>query len=102
MPPRDRSHFIFQGGMLPSLARIREEAGAAGLAVCGVHSFGQDYARTLREWLARFDAASGTVRGLGYNDAFQRGWRLYLAMSAAAFSAGRTDVHQIALAPVRG
>lgn len=94
-------HFIFKGGMLPSLARIDEEAAAAGLRVREVHSFGADYARTLREWLARFDAAVPAITELGYDAPFQRGWRLYLAMSAAAFASKRCDVRQITLAPAR-
>ena len=94
-------HYIFQGGMLPSLSRIREEAGFAGLAVRDVYSFGSDYARTLRDWSGRFDAAAGAIGSLGYDDKFQRGWRLYLAMCAAAFESGRTDVHQIALVAMR-
>ncbi len=94
-------HFIFPGGMLPSVKRIGEEAAGAGLAVRDIYSFGADYARTLREWLARFDAVAPAIGALGYDAKFQRGWRLYLAMSAAAFADGRTNVHQIALTPIR-
>jgi cyclopropane-fatty-acyl-phospholipid synthase len=94
-----REH-IFPGGMLPTVPRIAKEAERAGLAVSDVHSFGQDYARTLREWHARFDAAEPQVAGLGYDTGFRRGWRLYLGMCAAAFAIGRTDVHQIELRPV--
>ena len=92
-------HHIFPGGMLPSLTRFREEAKKAGLACCDVYSFGQDYAKTLRAWLARFDASVPQIRALGYDEAFIRGWRLYLGMCAAAFAVGRTDVHQIELVP---
>jgi hypothetical protein len=37
-------HYVFPGGMLPSLQRFREEAERAGLKVAGVFSFGKDYA----------------------------------------------------------
>lgn len=94
-------HHIFPGGMLPSLSRFRDEAARAGLAARDVFSFGADYARTCREWLQRFDTAAPQIRALGYDDAFMRGWRLYLAMCAAGFSIGRIDVHQIELAPTR-
>lgn len=94
-------HHIFPGGMLPSLSRFKAESERAGLVVRDVYSFGQDYARTCREWLQRFDAALPEIRGLGYEDGFLRGWRLYLAMCAGAFALGRTDVHQIELAPAR-
>ncbi len=94
-------HHIFPGGMLPSVTRFRDEAERAGLAVRDVFSFGQDYARTCREWLSRFDAVAPEVRDLGYDESFMRGWRLYLAMCAGAFALGRTDVHQIELVPIR-
>lgn len=93
-------HHIFPGGMLPSLSRFRGESERAGLAVRDVFSFGQDYARTCREWLVRFDRATPDIRALGHDDRFIRGWRLYLAMCAGAFALGRTDVHQIELARV--
>lgn len=93
-------HQIFPGGMLPTVPRIRAEAGKAGLTVGDVYSFGQDYARTLREWMVRFDAAEPAVAALGFDARFRRGWRLYLAMCAAAFAVERTDVHQIELIPV--
>ena len=94
-------HHIFPGGMLPSVTRFKEEAGRAGLAVSDVFSFGQDYARTCREWLVRFDDALPGIRALGYEEGFLRGWRLYLAMCAGAFAIGRTDVHQFELVPIR-
>ena len=91
-------HHIFPGGMLPSLLRFRQEAQKAGLVCRDVFSFGTDYARTLLDWLERFDAAATDIRALGYDEAFMRGWRFYLALCAGAFLAGRTDVHQIELA----
>jgi len=94
-------HHIFPGGMLPSISRFKAESERAGLAVRDIFSFGQDYARTCREWLQRFDAATPEIRTLGYEDGFLRGWRLYLAMCAGAFALGRTDVHKIELVPVR-
>ncbi len=90
-------HYVFPGGMLPSLARFREEAQRAGLKVRDVLSFGPDYARTLREWSARQKAAEDKIRALGHGDAFLRNWHFYLGICAAAFSVGRTDVHQVEL-----
>src|SRR5580698_8568359 len=40
-------HYVFPGGMLPSLQRFREEAEKAGLKALSAFSFGQDYAHTL-------------------------------------------------------
>ncbi|MTH62563.1 SAM-dependent methyltransferase [Paracoccus litorisediminis] len=90
--------FIFPGGMLPAPARFRAGAEAAGLRVEEQFGFGQDYARTLTAWLARFDACRAEVLALGFDEAFIRVWRFYLAACAASFSVGRTDVVQYRLA----
>ncbi|MBY0355546.1 MAG: cyclopropane-fatty-acyl-phospholipid synthase family protein [Rickettsiales bacterium] len=91
-------HYTFPGGMLPSVQRFREEAQKVGFVCRDVFRFGHDYARTLREWTARFDQAEPQIRALGHGTAFMRSWRFYLAMCAAAFEVGRTDVVQIELA----
>ncbi|MBN9889937.1 SAM-dependent methyltransferase [Salipiger abyssi] len=90
--------FVFPGGMLPSPQRFQEEARRAGLRIEDAHGFGQDYARTLRDWLARFDSRVDEVRQLGFDEPFIRVWRFYLAACAAAFEVGRTDVVQYRLA----
>lgn len=90
-------HYVFPGGMLPSLARFRNEAAGAGLKVRDVFSFGQDYARTLRDWSARMRDRESDILALGRNAGFLRNWQFYLGMCAAAFAVGRTDVAQIEL-----
>jgi cyclopropane-fatty-acyl-phospholipid synthase len=99
---RTRSDFIrqyvFPGGMLPSLARFREEASRAGLKVVDAFPFGKDYARTLRAWSERQRKAEKEIRALGHDDTFLRNWQFYLGMCAAAFEVGRTDVYQVELA----
>ena len=62
-----------------------------------VHAFGRDYAETLRRWLAAFDAEVDAVRAQGFDDAFIRCWRFYLAYCAAGFASGSTDVAQYTL-----
>jgi len=90
-------HYVFPGGMLPSLARFKEEAAGAGLKVVEVFSFGQDYARTLRDWSARMRAREQDIFAQGRDGKFLRNWEFYLGMCAAAFAVGRTDVAQIEL-----
>ena len=90
-------HHVFPGGMLPSVERFKQEAKKQGLQCRDVYPFGMDYARTLVDWLARFDRAEQKIRSLGHADSFIRGWRFYLALSAGAFLAERTNVHQIEL-----
>lgn len=89
--------YVFPGGMLPSLQIFKDEAARAGLVTTDVYAFGQDYARTLREWLRNFEAKLDEIRAMGYSEAFVRNWRFYLAVCAATFASGRTNVMQIEL-----
>jgi cyclopropane-fatty-acyl-phospholipid synthase len=90
-------HYVFPGGMLPSLARFREEAEKAGLKFAGAFGFGKDYARTLREWLVRMQAAEPQIKALGHSQQFLRNWEFYLGICAATFEVARTDVVQVEL-----
>jgi cyclopropane-fatty-acyl-phospholipid synthase len=90
-------HYVFPGGMLPSLQRFREEAEKAGLKFAGAFGFGQDYARTLREWLTRMQGAEAAIRALGHDQQFLRNWQFYLGICAATFAVARTDVVQVEL-----
>ena len=99
---RKRSDFmrkyVFPGGMLPSEARLAEETTRAGLGWQQLTRFGEDYAKTLCEWTARFEASWSSGRDLGFDDRFRRLWRFYLRYCEAAFRTGRTNVIQLGLA----
>ncbi|MDP4837430.1 MAG: cyclopropane-fatty-acyl-phospholipid synthase family protein [Burkholderiales bacterium] len=86
--------YIFPGGMLPSPSRFKKECESAGLRVLDVLSFGQDYAETMKRWTQRFDASIAHIRGLGYDEAFIRIWKMYLAYCEVGFQQARTDVKQ--------
>ena len=90
--------YVFPGGMLPSVARLREETSAAGLRWETSDAFGGDYAKTLAEWARRFSGSWGDIRPLGFDEPFRRLWLFYLAYCEAGFRTGRTDVIQVALA----
>lgn len=90
-------HYVFPGGMLPSQSRFRQSAAEAGLTCREIFTFGQDYAKTLREWLSRFEAQESAIRALGHGTDFIRSWRLYMSMCAASFACGRTNVMQVEL-----
>jgi cyclopropane-fatty-acyl-phospholipid synthase len=90
-------HYVFPGGMLPSLRRFREEAERAGLKVAEVFSFGKDYASTLREWSLRMQARKDDIVALGHDQKFFRNWQFYLGICAATFAVERTDVAQVEL-----
>ncbi len=90
--------YIFPGGMLPSLQRLRGEVERAGLSWRRTDSFGQSYAETLAEWTRRFSTKWDEIRSLGFDERFRQLWRFYLGYCEAGFRSGRTDVVQIALA----
>jgi cyclopropane-fatty-acyl-phospholipid synthase len=83
--------------MLPSPTRFKEEALAAGLRTSNDFFFGQDYARTLNEWLVKFDEQRDRILSMGYDEGFIRLWRFYLAGCIAGFRTDRTNVMQIEL-----
>jgi cyclopropane-fatty-acyl-phospholipid synthase len=89
--------YIFPGGLLPSPARFRAAAEAAGLEVVNELAFGPDYAETLKRWRHAFLREEAAVRGLGFDTRFVRIWEFYLAYCEAAFETGSTDVVQFTL-----
>lgn len=90
--------YIFPGGMLPSELKLKEQVDAAGLRYDGTSYFGQDYARTLKEWSQRFNSAWPDIEPLGFDEAFRRMWNFYLSYCEAGFRNGRINVGQFVLA----
>jgi cyclopropane-fatty-acyl-phospholipid synthase len=84
--------FIFPGGMLPTRTIMDEQAKAAGLTIDHSETFRHSYARTLREWRKRFEAAWPEIAKLGFDEHFRRRWRYYLAYCEAGFLEGTIDV----------
>ncbi|MBK1704736.1 SAM-dependent methyltransferase [Halochromatium glycolicum] len=95
-------HYIFPGGMLPTVDRFDAAAHDAGLEVVERRFYGKDYARTLSAWHRRFLAHEEAVRALGYDERFIRMWRYYLSYCEAGFLDDRIDVMQVALRHRRG
>ncbi|HET8731863.1 MAG TPA: cyclopropane-fatty-acyl-phospholipid synthase family protein [Moraxellaceae bacterium] len=87
--------YIFPGGMLPSPSALKRHIRHASLDLLDIHSFGPDYARTLRLWRENFEAALPAIRGQGFDEAFIRLWRFYLCYCEAGFLTGRTSVYQV-------
>ncbi|MFT4091748.1 MAG: cyclopropane-fatty-acyl-phospholipid synthase family protein [Asticcacaulis sp.] len=84
--------YIFPGGMLPSIGRLKDQTDKAGLKLLSDTSFGHDYALTLRLWAQRFETAWAEGRITGFDRAFRKLWLFYLAYCEAGFRTGRTDV----------
>jgi cyclopropane-fatty-acyl-phospholipid synthase len=78
--------YVFPGGMLPTDAIMRDQAHSQGLTFERHESFGQCYARTLKDWRERFEAKWPEIAGLGFDNRFRRLWRYYLAYCEAGFA----------------
>jgi cyclopropane-fatty-acyl-phospholipid synthase len=89
--------YIFPGGMLPSVARLKEEVARAGLVFHDMAAFGESYADTLAEWAVRFKDAWHDIAPLGFDEKFKRLWKFYLAYCEAGFRTKRIDVAQFSL-----
>lgn len=92
--------YIFPGGMLPSEKVLKSYLADARLRYDGVHYFGADYARTLKAWAERFEAAWDYIQTLDFDERFRRLWRYYLSYCEAGFRNGRINVGQFELSRV--
>jgi cyclopropane-fatty-acyl-phospholipid synthase len=85
---------IFPGAYPPTLREAMEVFEPRDLAVLDVENLRLHYALTLEHWLARYrNAEEQVIRKFGAE--FARGWRLYLAGSAAAFRSGSLQLFQV-------
>ena len=90
--------YVFPGGMLLSQKRFRALAEARGLRWTDQHSFGLDYAETLRRWRDCFEEAAVQGRLPAQFDAsFIALWRYYLMYCEGGFRGGGIDVAQVTL-----
>jgi cyclopropane-fatty-acyl-phospholipid synthase len=88
---------IFPGGYVPALTEALPLLEKHEFAVLDTENLRLHYARTLEEWLARYEKAFDAVTSR-YGRSFARMWRLYLAGSAAAFHTGSLQLFQITFA----
>ena len=89
--------YIFPGGMLPSLSKLKEVVIANGFRISRCDSFGGHYAETLRRWRRNFEDNLKHIAQLGFDIGFIRLWRLYLSYCEAGFEEGRINVVQLQL-----
>ncbi len=86
---------IFPGAHAPSLGEMMQIFEPSSLSVLDVENIRLHYARTLRDWLERYEASLESVRAMHYDEAFVRMWRLYLAGSIAGFETGSLQLFQV-------
>jgi cyclopropane-fatty-acyl-phospholipid synthase len=89
---------VFPGAYPPTLPEVFESILQPwDLSVLDVENLRPHYALTIEHWRQRFDAAADQVAGM-FDEAFVRAWRLYLAGSQAAFTAGTMQLFQVVFA----
>jgi cyclopropane-fatty-acyl-phospholipid synthase len=93
---------IFPGGSLPSIAALsRDLARQTDLQLAGLRDLTVHYVTTLRRWREQFIAHAEELEKLGYDQAFQRFWTLYLAYCEAGFAERRIRDAQLLLTKPR-
>ena len=86
---------IFPGAYPPSLGEMMQIFEPTNLSVLDVENLRLHYARTLRDWLERYEGVVDQVRDLFSDESFVRMWRLYLTGSVAAFETGVLQLFQV-------
>lgn len=89
--------YVFPGGMLPSVSKLRELGDNHGFEFNLERVFGHDYATTLRIWAQKFDAAWQNGKIKGFDNGFRKLWDFYLAYCIAGFDSKRTNVVHLSL-----
>jgi cyclopropane-fatty-acyl-phospholipid synthase len=93
---------IFPNGCLPSLEVIaRNVARRSDMTMVDLEDITPHYAETLRRWRANVEAHTSRLGEMGYDDRFQRLWRLYLSFCEAGFTERRIGSVQIVLGKPR-
>ncbi len=93
--------YIFPNGCLPSLGVIeREVRRRTDMRLEQIKDITPNYVQTLRHWRANFETNLGRLAELGYDERFQRIWRLYLSYCEAGFAERRIgDVQMLLTKP---
>jgi cyclopropane-fatty-acyl-phospholipid synthase len=86
--------FVFPDGVPLPLSRVELALERAGLVTRHVEGLPEDYARTLGEWLSRFEGRQEeAVRLAGIERV--RVWRLYLRAARQGFQTGWASIYQV-------
>jgi cyclopropane-fatty-acyl-phospholipid synthase len=88
---------IFPGAYPPGLSEMTQMLEPFNLATLDLENLRLHYARTLADWLRRFEAASARIEQM-FDARFVRMWRLYLAGSQASFETGGLHLFQLLFA----
>ena len=79
--------YVFPGSHCPAPSALFAAIASPGdLRPVHLEDIGEHYVETLRHWRSRFQAATDSVRGLGYPERFLRLWDYYLQYCEAGFA----------------
>ena len=96
-----REH-VFPNGCLPSMEVIgRSVARDTDMRMVDLEDITPHYAETLRRWRANVESSAAELRAIGYDERFQRLWRLYLCWCEAGFEERRIGNVQLVLGKPR-
>ncbi len=93
--------YIFPGGYLPYLSELIQRITEQGFYIIDVENLRAHYAKTLQEWIKRFEGNIGKVQKM-FGQRFINMWRLYLNAACAGFKYGESQVYQIVFSPDKG
>jgi cyclopropane-fatty-acyl-phospholipid synthase len=88
------NRYVFPDGELDRVSAIQAGMERAEFEIQDVENLRMHYARTLRHWVARLEAAHDEALQ-HVSEATYRVWRLYMAASALEFESGGTGIYQI-------
>jgi cyclopropane-fatty-acyl-phospholipid synthase len=88
---------IFPGAYPPTLREMMDIFESSRFSILDIENLRMHYALTLESWLQRYEMHADQVEEM-MDERFLRTWRLYLAGSRAAFTAGRLQLFQVLFA----
>lgn len=88
--------YIFPGGSVPALSEIAKAVEDAELIATDVEVLRLHYAKTLREWLKRFQLNKNKIID-SMGDKFYRMWEFYLTICEVSFQYSDSVVYQMQL-----
>jgi cyclopropane-fatty-acyl-phospholipid synthase len=93
--------YVFPGSFIPSVSAVTQSMSrATRLGLIELVDFGASYARTLKDWRERFEAAWERIEPMGFDDVFRRRWRFYLAYCEGGFrERAISDTHLLMAGP---
>ncbi len=93
---------IFPGGCRPSVTAMLASVGrVTDMRAIALEDITPGYPRTLLAWRDNVDRNIERIAAMGFDDRFQRMWRLYLSFCAGAFLERRISDVQLLLAKQR-